>query len=206
MFQLLEFFAVVTAATYGIFQARAAKMDVLGVFVVSSTVAFGGGTLRDLFLDRHPLFWISNPHYPLIVFFMAVVSCLIRSIPPNYKKYLDIPDAIGMGLFSIVGTQFALEAGTNYFIAAFMGVITGTFGGVISDVFCNRVPTLFKSAPLYATCSFVGCWVFLMVHYFGMADSVAAFLGIITVVLTRFAALYWNITLPEMNDERTLIE
>ena len=98
MFQVIEFFAVVIAAVYGIWQARAAKMDILGVFTVASVVAFGGGTLRDLFLDRHPLFWIANPHYPMIVLGMSIVTCLFRKMPSGYKRYLDVPDAIGMGL------------------------------------------------------------------------------------------------------------
>ncbi|MEM7313874.1 MAG: TRIC cation channel family protein [Planctomycetota bacterium] len=68
IFQLIELVAVVTSAIYGILQARASRMDALGVFTLAFVVAFGGGTLRDLFLDRHPLFWIANAHYPMIVF------------------------------------------------------------------------------------------------------------------------------------------
>ncbi len=204
MFEALEFIAVISAALSGILQARAARMDVLGVFTVSFATAFGGGTLRDLFLDRHPLFWIAKPHYPLIVFAMAVGTCLIPRLPVAYKKYLNVPDTLGLGLFSILGAQHALEADDirgNYFLAALMGVITGTFGGVISDILCNRVPALFKSAPLYATCSFAGCWVFLGALYAGVDQSVAAVAGVVAVVLFRFAALYWNLQLPEMNDE-----
>ena len=193
--------AVVIAATYGIFHARAARMDVLGVFTVASAVAFGGGTLRDLFLDRHPLFWIANPHYPMIVLAMAIMTCMFRRLPAAYSKWLEIPDAIGMGLFSVVGTQFAIESGTSWFIAALMGVITGTFGGVISDVLCNKVPTLFRPAtPLYATCSFAGCWAFLVCQSFDIAEWIPATVGICVVVSSRFAALKWDIRLPGAGD------
>ncbi len=200
IFQVIEFIAVVTAAVYGILQARSASMDALGVFTLAFVVAFGGGTLRDLFLDRHPLFWIGNPHYPMIVLGMTIVTCLIPHMPTGFRKYLDIPDAVGLGLFTVVGAQFSLEAGTGMFVASLLAVITGTFGGVISDVLCNRVPSLFRSSPLYATCSFIGSWVFLALHYGNAPEIVAAVCGIITTVLLRFAALYWSITLPELHD------
>ncbi len=201
MIPVIEFIAVITAACYGILQARTARLDPLGVITVALVTAFGGGTLRDLFLDRHPLFWIEKWYLPLIVFAMAVATCLIRRMPVAFKKYLNVPDAIGLGLFSIVGAQQSLEQGTTFFIASLLGVITGTFGGVISDVLCVRVPALFKSAPLYATCSFTGCWVFLLARYCGIVEPVAALLGAAVVVLFRFASLIWNLQLPEMRDD-----
>ena len=200
MFQAIEFIAVVTAATYGIIEARAARMDPLGVITVAFAVAFGGGTLRDVFLDRQPLFWIANAHYPVMVFFMAVATCLVPKMPVAFKKYLAIPDALGLGLFSVVGVQYALEAHTTWFVATLFGVITGTFGGVISDILCDRVPSLFRSSPLYATCSFAGCWVFLGVGALGLPESITAAVGIASIVVMRFASLYWNVTLPELHD------
>lgn len=199
MFQVIEYGAVIAAAIYGILQARAFKMDALGVFVVAFTCAFGGGTLRDLLLDRQPLFWILNPHYPIIVFVMSIATCLIPRIPESIKKYLHVPDALGLGLFSIVGAQYALDAGTTNFIAALLGVITGTFGGVMSDLLCARVPSLFKSSPLYATCAFLGCWIFFGCGAIGLTESAAAVIGITSIVLIRFAALYWNVCLPELD-------
>jgi len=200
MFQAIEFIAVVTAAIYGILEARAARMDALGVTTVAFCVAFGGGTLRDLFLDRTPLFWIANPHYPVIVFCMAVATCMVRNLPLAYKRYLALPDALGLGLFSVVGTQYALEANTTWFIATLFGVITGTFGGVIADVLCDRVPSLFRSSPLYATCAFAGAWVFLGVRWLQLGDTVAAVTAILFIVVMRLAALGWEVCLPELHD------
>lgn len=204
VFQLIELVAVVTSATYGILQARASRMDALGVFTLAFVVAFGGGTLRDLFLDRHPLFWIANEHYPMIVFAMTMVTCAIPRLPSGFRKYLDIPDALGLGLFTVVGALAAIESGTGYFVASLLAVITGTFGGVISDVLCNRVPSLFRAAPLYATCSFIGSWVFLAMQFFAAPEFAAAVGGILSTVALRFAALYWSWTLPELYDEPAL--
>jgi uncharacterized membrane protein YeiH len=195
----IELLAVIAAATFGVLLARRKGMDFVGVFSVACATAFGGGTLRDLFLDRHPLFWIQHEHYPLIVFGLAVVTSLVRKIPQVVERALYVPDALGLGLFSVVGTGYALESGTSWFIACLLGTITGTFGGVIGDVICNELPSLFRSAPLYATCSFVGCWVYLLLRSLMPHQILAVSVGLTVIVLFRLAALYWDLRLPEFS-------
>lgn len=199
MFQFFELLAVIAAGTFGVLLARRKGMDFVGVFCVACMTAFGGGTLRDLFLDRHPLFWIQNERYPILVFALALVTSLLRRIPKSVERALYLPDALGLGLFSVVGAGYALESGTSWFLAALLGTITGTFGGVIGDVVCNEVPSLFRSAPLYATCAFLGCWVYLLLQKFVPQEIIAVTVGISVVVLLRLAALYWDIRLPEFS-------
>lgn len=197
MLQLIEFGAVVSSGIFGILLARKHRLDFIGVFTVAFITAFAGGTLRDLFLDRHPLFWIANDHYAVIVFLLALTSTLIPSRTTPIEGWLQLPDALGLGLFAIVGANHSLEAGTSLFIASLLGVVTGTAGGAISDVICNEVPRLFKATPLYATCAFAGCWsCFGIQHAFGRSDH-ALFVGIAVVVVSRLAALRWKICLPE---------
>ena len=124
MLNLIEFGAVVSSAIFGILLARKHRLDFIGVFTVAFITAFAGGTLRDLFLDRHPLFWIANDHYAVIVFLLALTSTLIPSRATPIETWLQIPDALGLGLFAIVGANYALEAGTSLFIASLLGVIT----------------------------------------------------------------------------------
>jgi uncharacterized membrane protein YeiH len=196
----LELGAVLVSAVFGILQARRAGLDPLGVIVLALVVAFGGGTLRDLFLDRQPLFWIGKPNYTLAVFGLATLSCFVPRIPDRIARWLDLPDAIGMGLFTVVGMQIACDAGVAPFVAVLLGVITGTFGGVISDVLCNQVPRLFRPAgPLYATCSFVGAWVcFLADLVPGLPDWTPLAAGVLTAVALRMGAIHFNIRLPEL--------
>jgi uncharacterized membrane protein YeiH len=197
MFQLIELLAVLAGATYGVLLARRHRMDFVGVFSVAFIIAFAGGTLRDLFLDRHPLFWIKHDEYAVIVFVLALVASVLPRIPSAVERWLAVPDALGMGLFSVVGAGFAIEAGTSMFIASLLGVVTGTFGGVIGDVVCNQIPSLFRpSTPLYATCSFIGCWVFLLLQATGLEEVVAVVSGLSVCVALRFAALRWNVCLP----------
>ena len=194
----IEFLAVMVSALYGILLASRHEMDFVGAYTVAFLAAFGGGTLRDLFLDRQPLFWIGNAHYPVVVFVMCLVASVVIRYLPRIKPFLLIPDAVGMGLFTVAGTAIALEAETSQFIAAILGTITGTFGGVLADVVCNKIPTLFKPAPLCATCSFAGAWIYLACRYFGVAEVWALAVGTVSVVFLRLAAVRWNWTFPAL--------
>ncbi len=201
MYQLIELLAVVSSACYGVLLARRHRMDLVGVFSLAFTVAFGGGTLRDLFLDRHPLFWIREDHYPIIVFVLAIGTSLVPRIPEAAERWLSVPDALGLGLFSVAGANAAIDCGTSLFVASLLGVVTGTFGGVIGDVVCNRVPSLFGKAPLFATCSFVGCWLMFLLKSAELADVYAIPVAIGSIVAMRLAAIRWNWQLPHFNEE-----
>ena len=128
MMQLIELLAVISAGIYGVLLARRKEMDFVGVFSVAFITAFGGGTLRDLLLDRTPMFWIKHDHYPVIVFLLALAAVLMRNFTGWQRwaqRWLFLPDAFGLGLFSVVGAGYALEAQTSMFVAALFGVITG---------------------------------------------------------------------------------
>jgi uncharacterized membrane protein YeiH len=193
----IEFAAVLSGGTYGILLARSKRMDLVGVFSVAFILAFGGGTLRDLFLDRHPLFWIAHEEFAISVFVLAVISCFLPRLPASLGRFLNLPDAIGLGLFSILGTSFALEAGASWFIASLLGVVTGTFGGVMGEVICNEVPSLFTSAPLYATCAFAGAWVYLLLDgWTSLTGTTPLIAGALVTIVIRLVALRWNLRLP----------
>ena len=192
-----------TSAIYGVLLARQHKMDFVGVFCLAFVVAFGGGTLRDLFLDRHPLFWIEYDHYPIVVFAIALITSIIPRLAERSENFLMVPDALGVGLFSIAGTTAALEAGTSLFVASLLGTVTGTFGNVMGDVFCNRVPSMFRPAPLCATCSFAGCWAFILLYRIPATAEYAAPVGILVVVAFRLASVRFNWQLPGLGAELT---
>lgn len=203
MHDIIECSAVVASAVYGVLLARRHHLDFVGIFSLAFIAAFGGGTLRDLFLDRHPLFWIREHHYPVIVFVIALVTSVVRRIPERTESFLQFPDALGLGLFTVSGTDAALSAGTSYFVASLLGAVTGTFGGVIGDVICNRVPSLFRPAPMFATCSFTGAWVYLGLTACSIPQAYAASTAIVFIVAFRLAAIHYNWMLPHVGDEPT---
>ncbi|MEM6470622.1 MAG: trimeric intracellular cation channel family protein [Planctomycetota bacterium] len=201
MHDFIELAAVIASAVYGVILARRHGMDFVGVFCLSFVVAFGGGTLRDLLLDRHPMFWIREHHYPVIVFSIALGMSLLPHVPKRVESLLQVPDALGLGLFTVAGTAAAVEEGTSMFVAALLGAVTGTFGGVIGDVIVNRVPSLFRPAPLFATCSFSGAWVFLFLDAAPATRSLAPAIATAVVVGFRLASIRWNWSLPNIEED-----
>ncbi len=199
-FRVIELLAVATSGMYGVLLARRKGMDFVGVFSVSFIIAFGGGSTRDVILDRHPLFWIAHEEYAYLVFGLAAVMSLVRRPHHLLSKWLHIPDAFGLGLFCILGTSYALSAGTSWFIASLLGVVTGTFGGVIGEVICNEVPSVFTTAPLYATCAFVGSWVYMLAMLLPVSEGGALVAGVAVVVIMRLAAVYWDLRLPNRGE------
>lgn len=197
---VIEIMAVICGAVYGVLLARRKQMDFVGVFSVAFMTSFGGGTLRDLLLDRHPLFWIQYAWYPAVVFVVAALVSLVRRIPDWVEKVLPVPDAVGLGLFSIVGTQIALNQNVDPFIAILLGVITGTFGGVIGDIACNEEPNLFRpGTPLYATCAFAGATMLIFLTWLKVPDSIAFSVSAAVVVIVRLVALRYRICLKELS-------
>ncbi|WP_153109303.1 trimeric intracellular cation channel family protein [Propionivibrio limicola] len=196
LFKLVEAVGVFAFALSGLIEARRRDMDLVGLFVVALVAAFGGGTLRDLLLDRTPLFWIEHDIYAIAILGLATFFALVPATGRFPQSFLLIADALGLGLFSIAGAGYALEAGTSTFIAALMGTITGTFGGVIRDVLCNELPSLFQQTPLYATCAFVGCYFYFWLSHLPLPGDAAAWITIAGITALRLASVRWNWVLP----------
>jgi uncharacterized membrane protein YeiH len=199
---LVEVLGVLAFAMTGIFEARRLKMDFIGVSSVAMITAFGGGTLRDLFLGRHPLFWIENWPFAAAIFALSLVSVLVLKQVRNRKGrvlllVVTIFDALGLGLFSVLGVVITLQVYPKlYFIAVLMGVITGCFGGVLRDIVGNRVPTVFQKSQLYATCSFAGCVVYLPFRWLGLPEAVSIPISAAVTFAVRMLAVKYNIHLP----------
>jgi uncharacterized membrane protein YeiH len=187
LLQSIEAMAVLVNAISGFIEARGKKMDVVGVFIVAFITAFGGGTLRDILLDKRPLFWVTHQEYVILIFVLALIAApLIRTL--RYivsERLIIIADAVGLGLLSIVGTSQALAAGMPLFIASMMGVITGTFGGLLRDIVCNEIPMVLRDGRPYASCSFAGCWMFLLMHESGISPDIALWSSALAISALR---------------------
>jgi uncharacterized membrane protein YeiH len=199
---LIELMGVLAFAMTGIFEARRLKMDIVGVYSLAMITAFGGGTVRDLFLQRHPLFWIQNWPYDAAILVLSFVSVLILKQIRSRKggalvMVVTVFDALGLGLFSGLGAGYSLQVYPgNYFIAVLMGIITGCFGGVIRDIVGNKVPTVFKRSELYATCSFAGCVLYVLLAWTGIPEVVTVSLSAAVVFTIRMLAVRYDVKLP----------
>lgn len=196
----LEFMAVSVSAVYGVLMAARARMDIVGSFTIAFLAALGGGSLRDLILDRHPLFWVGQPWYAVTVFVICLILPFQLKYVPRIKPILIYPDSLGMALFTIVGTQIALESQDSMFISVLLGSITGTFGGVLADVVCNEVPSLFKPAPLCATCAFSGAWIYVIGSKLQWDSSLLVVLSVAFIVVFRLLAVLFDWQFPVLRE------
>jgi uncharacterized membrane protein YeiH len=197
LLKFIEIMAILVGAFSGFIEARRKRMDLVGVFTVAFIAAFGGGTLRDILLDKRPLFWVIHQEYAILIFVLALVaSPLIRTMRHMVtERLIVIADAFGLGLFSVAGVSSALDAGMPLFIASMMGVITGIFGGVLRDIVCNEVPMVFRDGKPYALCAFVGNWIFLIMGIYGMDKDIALWSSALFIVLSRLLAWKFDLTL-----------
>ncbi len=198
---IIENIGLMAFAMSGIIEARRKRFDLVGVYAVALCTAFGGGTLRDLLLDRKPILWVNDPVYALAIFGLAVGAIFLPAFARLRERYLQLPDAIGLGLFSITGTGYALEGGISLFVAILMGVITGTFGGVLRDIICNELPSIFRRTELYATCSFLGSLVYAVLLKTDFNSGIAAGSGVAVVIVARLIAIRYSIKLPDRAGE-----
>ncbi|MEO6353887.1 MAG: trimeric intracellular cation channel family protein [Oxalobacteraceae bacterium] len=196
--RVIEVFGIIAFASSGFIEARRKEMDLIGVFTVAFITAFGGGTLRDILLDRRPLFWVQHQEYTLLIFVLALVvlplSHYLRS--STAERAIIFADALGLGLFSAVGASVAQEAQMPIFVCVMMGVITAIFGGVLRDVICNEIPMVFRRGQLYATCAFVGSWVYLILDLAGAYQAIALIASILVTSVMRLLAVRFDLTLP----------
>lgn len=197
LLKFIEIMAILVGAFSGFIEARRKRMDLVGVFTVAFIAAFGGGTLRDILLDKRPLFWVIHQEYAILIFGLALVaSPLIRTMRHMVsERLIVIADAFGLGLFSVAGVSSALDAGMPLFIASMMGVITGIFGGVLRDIVCNEVPMVFRDGKPYALCAFVGNWIFLVMGIYGVDKDIALWSSALFIVLSRLLAWKFDLTL-----------
>ena len=201
---VIEVAATVVFAISGLIEALRKRMDVVGVFAVAFVTAFGGGTLRDVLLDRRPFFWVEHAWYIWVVFGLCAAAMLTmraRHFHPT-ERAMQWPDALGLGLFAASGTQIALTAGMPALVAALMGVITSVFGGVLRDIVCNQIPTAFSDHRPYALCAFAGGWVVVGVQRAELGASAALAAGALVTIVLRVAGMVWNWQLPAWDAER----
>ena len=194
----IEVAATLAFALSGVMEAARKKLDAVGVTVVASVAAFGGGTLRDVLLDRRPLFWIEHSWYVWLVLGLCIAAMWLmraKHFRPTAQS-IQWPDALGLGLFAASGTQIALSLNMPALIAVLMGVITATFGGVLRDIVCNEIPTAFHDHHPYAVCAFAGGWVVVVLHLLGFDPNAVVAIGATTVTLLRLAALQFEWRLP----------
>ena len=186
--------AVIVSSASGVLKAGLKQFDLFGVIIIAIATGLGGGSLRDMLLDRE-VFWIRDDVYFIASLGSAVfifISARIMAIPP---RFFLVADAAGLATFGIAGTLVSLMVGAPWLVASFMGVMTGTMGGIFRDVLCNEPPIVFQS-PLYATVSWGGSLFFIIMIHLNVDATYSAVFAGIAIFISRLLAIKYNISLP----------
>ena len=193
----MEALAAVAFALSGLIEGARKRLDAVGVCVVGGLAAFGGGTLRDVLLDRRPFFWVEHAGWVwgLIALCIAAMTFMRAQHLEPTERAMQWPDALGLGLFAANGTQIALGASMPPVVAVLMGMVTAVFGGVLRDVVCNEIPRAFSDHRPYAVCSFAGGWVMVGAQAAGLPQwgSLLAAAGTATALRVAAVALDWRL-------------
>ncbi len=195
---LLELAATLAFALSGLLAAARKRLDAVGVCVLAFLAGLGGGWLRELLLDQRPFVWVRDVNWLwglLVLCVLAMLFMRARHFEPT-ERAMQWPDALGLGLFTAVGVDRALEAGSPALVAVLMGVVTGVFGGVLRDMVCNEIPTAFRDHRPYAVCAFAGGWVYIGLLQVPVSGAAALLACLVVTAGLRGLALWRNWQLP----------
>lgn len=194
----VEALATLAFALSGLLEAARKKLDVVGSCVVAGLAAFGGGTLRDVLLDRRPFFWVEHAGWLWLLLGSCIAATFLlhaRHLEPT-ERAMQWPDALGLGLFSATGTQLALAQQLPTIVAVLMGVVTAVCGGVLRDIVVNEIPRALKDRQPYAVCAFIGGWVVVALQALGLPSDWSLLGGAVVGSALRALALRSGYRLP----------
>ena len=164
------------------------------MIIIAIATGLGGGSLRDMLLDRE-VFWIRDQVFFIASLASAIVIFLTARLTAISPRLFLVADAAGLATFGVAGTLVSLMVGAPWLVASFMGVMTGTMGGIFRDVLSHEPPVVFQS-PLYATVSWAGSLLFIVLLYLNLDITIAAAIAGFGIFATRLLAIKFNIVLP----------
>jgi uncharacterized membrane protein YeiH len=187
--------AVIVSSASGVLKAGFKQFDLFGVIIIAIATGLGGGSLRDMLLDRD-VFWIHDQTFFIASLISAIVIFIFARLIKIPPKFFLVADAAGLATFAVAGTLVSLMVGAPALVASFMGVMTGAMGGIFRDILCNEQPVVFSS-PLYATISWAGSLAFIGLVYFNFDVTTSAILVGLGIFVSRLLAIKFNICLPK---------
>ncbi|MBX3661613.1 MAG: trimeric intracellular cation channel family protein [Burkholderiales bacterium] len=195
--QLMDYLGVAVFAVSGVLAAGRKHLDWFGVLVIATVTAIGGGTLRDLLIDR-PVFWLTGTGYLWVILVATLATMLVVRVRGIPLRALLIADALGLALFAISGARIAEAAGFGGIIAVILGTMTGVAGGVFRDMLLAEIPLLLRNREIYATAAIAGIVLYLLLQAGGFERATAAYAGMAAIVVIRFAAIFLDLQMPAL--------
>lgn len=195
IFQSLDLLGTAAFAISGALFAINKKMDPFGVFIIAFVTAVGGGTLRDMLIGKTPVGWMTDLNYVYVIFISVTLAIIFRKRIAYLSKSLFLFDTIGLGIFTIIGTEIGIQNNLHPIISVSLGMLTATFGGVIRDTLSNQIPLIFHK-EIYATACIVGSVTYLILNQFQIDQNVNHILTTLMVIAVRLIAVKFKLQLP----------
>ncbi|KOY52790.1 trimeric intracellular cation channel family protein [Polaribacter dokdonensis] len=187
-------------AISGALVASDKKFDLFGVLIIAFVTAVGGGMLRDILINAHPINWIGDLNYLWTIFFAVFLTFLFKSKIAYLSKTLFLFDTIGISVFTLLGLQKGLSFNLHPIIAIIMGMISAVFGGVLRDVLTNKVPLIFEK-EIYASACLAGGITYLIIKELPISDNLNFIISASVIITIRLIAVKFNLELPKVKDD-----
>jgi uncharacterized membrane protein YeiH len=191
----LDLIGVAVFAVSGALAAGRKRLDLLGVIVLGLVTAVGGGTIRDVLLNRHPIFWLADQSYIGVIVLSALATVTYTRWRRPPAAALLYADALGLAMFSVTGAQIAERAGVPALGGIVLGTVTGAAGGAVRDVLLAEIPLVLRR-DLYASAAILGTGVYFAAAAGGASRGLATWMGMIVVAGVRLASIAWRLQLP----------
>ncbi len=192
---ILEMLGTAAFAVSGALAASRKNMDIFGFCVLALMPAVGGGTVRDIIIDRVPVFWIADNRYVVVAIIAALIVFFTSYRPGSRRRILVWMDALGLALFAALGTDISLTYGTGPLVAIMLGVTTAVTGGMIRDVICNEIP-LVLTREIYATAAFAAAVCYVIADGAGLSEQLALVIAVAAGFAVRALGIVYNWSLP----------
>ena len=197
---VLDILGTFAFAISGALVAFDKKFDLFGVLIIAFVTAVGGGMLRDVLIDAHPINWIGDLNYLYTIFAAVIFTILFKSKIFYLSKTMFLFDTIGISVFTLLGLEKGLSFNLHPIIALIMGMVSAVFGGVLRDVLTNKIPLIFEK-EIYASACLAGGIVYLILNECNVADNIIFVISAIVVIAIRVIAVKFHLQLPKIKDD-----
>jgi uncharacterized membrane protein YeiH len=197
---VLDIIGTFAFAISGALVASDKKFDLFGVLIIAFVTAVGGGMLRDVLIDAHPINWIGDLNYLWTILAAVILTFLFKSKIAPLSKTMFLFDTIGLGVFTLLGLKKGLSFDLHPIIALIMGMISAVFGGVLRDVLTNKIPLIFQK-EIYASDCLAGGIAYLILNNFGVKENIIFLISAFVIVIIRVIAVKFQLQLPKIKDD-----
>lgn len=196
----IEILGTLSFAISGALVASDKNLDLFGVVMIAFVTAVGGGMLRDVLINAHPVNWIADLNYIRTIMAGVLITYLFKSKIAYFRKTMFLFDTLGISVFTLLGLQKGLDFNLHPFVGLVMGVLSAVMGGVIRDVLTNELPLIFQK-EIYAFACFSGGLVYLMLGFFSVQPDIQFIVSALVIIGIRIVAVRYGLALPKVKDD-----